>query len=55
MVSVVADGLISAGGAVRFDMPYTRAEQGGAQNLVTLNWPLAVTGAVNVTIRADNP
>ena len=55
VVSVVADGLISAGGAVRFDMPYTRAEQGGAQNLVTLNWPLAVTGAANVTIRADNP
>ncbi len=55
--SVVTDGPITTTGPVttRYDMPYARSEQGPGQSLVTLHWPVAVRGRVNVTIRVDNP
>ena len=53
--SLVAQGPISGGGTTRYDMPYVEIEQGPAKNRVNLRWPVAVTGRVQVTMRADQP
>jgi len=53
--SLVAQGPINGGGATRYDMPYVEVEQGASKTLVNLRWPVASTGRVQVTVRADAP
>ena len=55
MTSVATEGAISSGGTTRYDMPYAQTEQGASKQNVTLRWPVATTGKVWVTMRADNP
>lgn len=53
--SFVAQGPVVGGGTTRYDMPYVEIEQGVAKSQVNLRWPVAVTGRVQVTVRADAP
>ena len=51
---LVATGKIKNSANVgQYDMPYVKAEQGGAGNRVHVIWPGSVTGSVAVTIRCD--
>jgi hypothetical protein len=55
--AIVADGSITTGtpATTRYDMPYAQTEQGAQKDRVTLRWPAAVQGRVNVKVRVDNP
>jgi hypothetical protein len=54
--SIVAEGMIVNGAGARVSgMPYVNVEQGTAKQNVTLNWPEAAKGRVQVRIRMDNP
>ncbi len=54
--SVLPDGTITTAGSVaRHDLPHVFTEQGPQGTLATLRWPVAVRGAVQVTLRCDNP
>ena len=54
--SLVAVGAITNGAGNRVNaMPYVTTEQGASKTLVTLTWPEAAKGKVNVRIRMDNP
>ena len=54
--AVVARGPIrNTSNVIRYEMPHAVTEQGAARNQVHLGWPQAVTGAVSVMARMDNP
>lgn len=55
VAAVSADGQISQGANIRYDMPGTLTQQGSDQEAVHLRWPVACRGAVWVTLRADSP
>ena len=53
--SVVKTGDIQTGSSQRYDWPTVRVEQGSAKTEVALQWPTSCRGAVDVTVRCDNP
>ncbi|MFN3938336.1 MAG: glycosyl hydrolase family 28-related protein [Gemmobacter sp.] len=53
--ALVAEGPITAGAAIRHDMPHAEVQQGPTNRLVNLRWPVAVQGRMQVTVRVDNP
>ncbi len=56
VTAVVAEGAITtAAAAARADLPHVLTNQGSGGGLVNLRWPTAVRGAVQVTLRCDNP
>lgn len=55
VTGIVAGGAVLQGSTQRYDMPWVQTEQGASKQNVTLRWPVAVTGTVWVTVRADNP
>ena len=55
VTGVVAAGAVLQGSTQRYDMPWVQTEQGSSKQQVLVRWPVAVTGTVWVTVRADNP
>ncbi|MEO1948783.1 glycosyl hydrolase family 28-related protein [Thioclava sp.] len=54
--SLIAEGMVRDGSGARIDaMPYVAVEQGAAKNQITVNWPEAAKGRLQVTLRMDNP
>jgi Pectate lyase superfamily protein len=54
VTGVVTDGAITtSGGAERYDMPHSFAEEGSGGRFAELRWPSAVRGRVTVTLRCD--
>ncbi|MGO4851217.1 glycosyl hydrolase family 28-related protein [Phaeovulum sp. W22_SRMD_FR3] len=54
--SLVAEGMITTGSGARIsDMPYVGVEQGVNNNQVTVNWPQAAKGRIQIRVRMDNP
>ena len=52
---VKAGPVTTVAGAATFDFPHVLTEQGATRGLVSLHWPVAVKGKVDVTLRCDNP
>lgn len=53
---LIAEGPITnAAGQLRSEMPYVGVEQGAAKSDVTITWPIASKGRVQVKVRMDNP
>lgn len=56
VTAVTAEGAIIRGSSTPVTgMPYAEVEQGANRDQVTLTWPDACRGRVNVTARMDNP
>lgn len=55
VTGVVPGGPVLQGATQRYDMPWVQTEQGSSKQNVLVRWPVAVTGTVWVTVRADNP
>ncbi|MXQ09110.1 right-handed parallel beta-helix repeat-containing protein [Alphaproteobacteria bacterium GH1-50] len=56
VVGIVAEGAVTNGtGTASFAAPYATPEIGAAKDQVTLTWPEAVKGRVQVTVRVDKP
>ncbi|PFG64590.1 pectate lyase-like protein [Thioclava sp. ES.031] len=54
--SLIAEGMVRDGSGARIEaMPYVAVEQGAAKNQITVNWPEAAKGRLQVTLRMDNP
>ncbi|OOY19162.1 hypothetical protein BMI86_15140 [Thioclava sp. DLFJ5-1] len=54
--SLIAEGMVRDGAGARIEaMPYVAVEQGAAKNQITVNWPEAAKGRLQVTLRMDNP
>ncbi|PWE51672.1 hypothetical protein DEM26_01550 [Thioclava sp. NG1] len=53
---LIAEGMVRDSSGARIDaMPYVAVEQGAAKNQITVNWPEAAKGRLQVTLRMDNP
>lgn len=53
---LIAEGMVRDSAGARIDaMPYVAVEQGAAKNQITVNWPEAAKGRLQVTLRMDNP
>ncbi len=50
---VAVDGIRTAGGSLRYTMPYVRHERGAEDNAIDVVWSEAVQGSVEVNIRID--
>ncbi|MPQ92935.1 glycosyl hydrolase family 28-related protein [Thioclava sp. JE_KL1] len=54
--SLIAEGMVRDSSGARIEaMPYVAVEQGAAKNQITVNWPEAAKGRLQVTLRMDNP
>jgi hypothetical protein len=54
--SMVAEGpILGSVGETRSEFPYVSVEQGASKNAVTVHWPAAVRGRIQMRVRMDNP
>jgi hypothetical protein len=52
---VTENGITNGASALVYSMPYAEPKQGATNSVITLHWPEAVQGRVQVTARIDNP